>query len=168
MQKFAYHYLFWLALLINTPVFAEDRAVNVEIGSVGFGWVNAAVHPARKLIGQAIASGTIDNFLVYSPRKGAPIPDDGGLSACAEAGFRATPKKFNAFVKQLRSIRPSRGIFINVAIAPSCAAVAPLSCGGIAGIACPSNLVCVDDPKDNCDPAQGGADCSGICVDGPK
>ncbi len=37
-------------------------------------------------------------------------------------------------------------------------------CGGIAGIPCPDGFVCVDDPRDDCDPAAGGADCSGICV----
>ena len=37
-------------------------------------------------------------------------------------------------------------------------------CGGIAGLECPSPLICIDDPSDNCDPARGGADCSGICV----
>ena len=37
-------------------------------------------------------------------------------------------------------------------------------CGGIAGIECPSpNQICVDDPRDNCDPKTGGRDCSGIC-----
>lgn len=38
------------------------------------------------------------------------------------------------------------------------------SCGGIAGIACPSGYTCVDDPTDSCDPAKGGADCGGICL----
>jgi len=37
------------------------------------------------------------------------------------------------------------------------------TCGGIAGIACPGTGRCVDDPSDNCDPATGGADCTGIC-----
>lgn len=37
-------------------------------------------------------------------------------------------------------------------------------CGGIAGFPCPAGKTCVDDPSDNCDPARGGADCSGICV----
>jgi hypothetical protein len=36
-------------------------------------------------------------------------------------------------------------------------------CGGIAGFPCAEGLVCVDDPKDDCDPDQGGADCGGIC-----
>lgn len=37
-------------------------------------------------------------------------------------------------------------------------------CGGFAGIACPGGLECVDDPADDCDPANGGADCGGICA----
>eukprot|EP00808_Paulinella_micropora_P007942 g51399.t1 len=38
-------------------------------------------------------------------------------------------------------------------------------CGGIVGIACPDiDLTCVDDPTDDCDPANGGADCGGICA----
>jgi len=42
----------------------------------------------------------------------------------------------------------------------------PLFCGGIAGIPCPDGLglECIDDPKDDCDPANGGADCGGVCV----
>jgi hypothetical protein len=37
-------------------------------------------------------------------------------------------------------------------------------CGGFAGTACPGGQDCVDDPSDSCDPANGGADCPGICV----
>lgn len=37
-------------------------------------------------------------------------------------------------------------------------------CGGIAGIQCEKDQECVDDPADSCDPLQGGADCSGICI----
>jgi hypothetical protein len=41
-------------------------------------------------------------------------------------------------------------------------------CGGIAGFACHAgDEQCVDDPSDSCDPAVGGADCSGICVPKP-
>lgn len=36
-------------------------------------------------------------------------------------------------------------------------------CGGIAGIQCDSGEICVDDPTDNCDPNNGGADCMGTC-----
>jgi hypothetical protein len=41
-------------------------------------------------------------------------------------------------------------------------------CGGFAAIQCPEGYTCVDDPKDDCDPAQGGADCGGICQQEPK
>jgi hypothetical protein len=36
-------------------------------------------------------------------------------------------------------------------------------CGGIAGFPCPGAGDCVDDPRDDCDPENGGADCSGVC-----
>jgi hypothetical protein len=39
-----------------------------------------------------------------------------------------------------------------------------LVCGGFAALPCPEGFVCVDDPNDLCNPALGGADCSGICV----
>jgi hypothetical protein len=41
-------------------------------------------------------------------------------------------------------------------------------CGGIAGIPCPEGCVCVDDPRDDCNPKRGGADCSGICKPAPN
>ncbi|WP_417908927.1 Kazal-type serine protease inhibitor family protein [Candidatus Electronema sp. PJ] len=50
---------------------------------------------------------------------------------------------------------------VNIAHEGKCPA--PM-CGGIANIQCPNGLTCVDDPDDNCNPAQGGADCSGVCV----
>lgn len=40
-----------------------------------------------------------------------------------------------------------------------------LFCGGIAGIQCPAGFDCVDDPRDDCSPCRGGADCGGICVE---
>ena len=40
-------------------------------------------------------------------------------------------------------------------------------CGGFGGFTCAPGLVCQDDPNDSCDPAAGGADCSGVCVPGP-
>jgi hypothetical protein len=37
-------------------------------------------------------------------------------------------------------------------------------CGGIAAFTCPGAGVCEDDPRDDCDPENGGADCGGVCV----
>lgn len=39
-----------------------------------------------------------------------------------------------------------------------------IQCGGIAGLACPRGMSCEDDPYDDCDPNNGGADCIGVCV----
>jgi hypothetical protein len=36
-------------------------------------------------------------------------------------------------------------------------------CGGIAGFGCPTGQSCIDDPRDDCDPKHGGADCGGLC-----
>jgi hypothetical protein len=38
-------------------------------------------------------------------------------------------------------------------------------CGGFAGFECDiSGQVCVDDPRDDCDPLNGGSDCEGLCA----
>jgi hypothetical protein len=50
-----------------------------------------------------------------------------------------------------------------VAIAHDGACATPVACGGILARPCPGNGKCVDDPSDDCDPANGGADCGGIC-----
>jgi hypothetical protein len=48
---------------------------------------------------------------------------------------------------------------------PTCPEPELTFCGGFAGIQCPSGLECVDDPRDDCSPCRGGADCGGICVE---
>jgi hypothetical protein len=40
----------------------------------------------------------------------------------------------------------------------------PPRCGGFAGFPCPGFGECIDDPSDDCDPQNGGADCGGICT----
>lgn len=40
-------------------------------------------------------------------------------------------------------------------------------CGGIAAFQCGAGEVCVDDPSDDCDPMNGGADCGGMCIPAP-
>jgi hypothetical protein len=49
---------------------------------------------------------------------------------------------------------------------PECVAD-EITCGGFTGKPCPGDLTCVDDPDDDCDPKNGGADCGGICVPQP-
>jgi hypothetical protein len=172
MKKYTSICLLGLALSMSVPVFAENRAVNINIGSTGGALDDAALHAVRKIIGKAIISSTVDTFIVYSPKVGGPIPREGGLSACAEAGFSSTPISFNSFNKQLHSIHPKTGTFLNLELVANCKpngpVSEPVSCGGITGKQCPSDQACIDDPSDNCDPKHGGADCSGICVAKPN
>ena len=46
----------------------------------------------------------------------------------------------------------------------ACNCVERTSCGGFAGFPCAPGKSCIDDARDNCDPANGGADCPGVCV----
>jgi hypothetical protein len=149
MMKLPYVLLIGAALLSTVAAFAQgredrggpaNRAVNITLGSSGGGLDNAALRSVRKLVGEAITADTVDTFAVYSPRVGRPIPIEGGLSACAEAGFSSTPQRFKAFVSQLRAIHPKAGTFLNVELTDQCKPIdvtGPLACGGIAGTACP-------------------------------
>ncbi|MCF4969753.1 hypothetical protein [Nostoc sp. CMAA1605] len=107
-------------LSMGAPALAESRAVNISIGSIGGALDDVALRTVRQVIGFAVGTGTVDKFIVYSPRTGSPIPIEGGLSACAEAGFGITDAKFKAFVQQLRSITPRSGTFLNVELTASC------------------------------------------------
>ncbi|KAK1569493.1 uncharacterized protein LY79DRAFT_528563 [Colletotrichum navitas] len=42
--------------------------------------------------------------------------------------------------------------------------VVPIPCSGVAGTNCPDGKICVDDPRDDCNPGKGGADCIGLCI----
>ena len=164
MKKPAYGILIALVLSIHALAFAQNRAVRIDAVSDGRGIDSAALQTARQIIGRAVADGTVDTFVVYSPRVGGPIPIEGGLFACAEAGFNSDPVALDRFFAQLRAIRPLPGTFFNFELTTGCTQEPePAVCGGFAGIPCPDDEICVDDPRDGCDPTNGGVDCSGIC-----
>ena len=145
---------------------AENRAVNITLGSTGMALDNAALRAIRRLVGQAISVDTVDTFSVYSPRVGGPVPIEGGLIACAEAGFSSTPHDFTHFIERLRDIRPKAGTFLNVELTDRCKPIdtsIPLACGGIAGTACP-------EAKQYCDFGTGKCkmpDAQGMCKPKP-
>lgn len=134
---------------MNTSSVAQDgianRGVNIRIGSTSGSVDNTAVRLVREAVGNAIASDTVDIFDVYNPRVDGPTSTEFGLSACAEAGVNSTPRKFDDFVKQLRSIRPKAGTFLNVELAERCTEMEPpepLDCGGVLGTPCPQAQYC--------------------------
>jgi hypothetical protein len=120
MKKFTCFIIVGAVLSISAPAFAENRAVNISVGSIGGALDNAALRTIRQVIGFAVGTSTVDKFIVYSPTVGSPIPIEGGLSACAEAGFGTSNTKFNAFIQQLRSINPKPGTFYNIELTASC------------------------------------------------
>ncbi|MDZ8090134.1 MAG: hypothetical protein RMY16_31955 [Nostoc sp. DedQUE12b] len=119
MLKFTCLMIVGAVLSISAPAVAESRAVNISIGSIGGSLDNAALRTVRQVIGSAVGNSTVDKFIVYSPRVGS-IPIEGGLSACAEAGFGISNTTFNAFIQQLRSINPKPGTFYNVELTATC------------------------------------------------
>lgn len=120
MKKSAY-WLFVLAVLwTGSPASADSRAVNISIGSIGGDLDDAALLRVRQVVGHAVARGIVDEFIVYSPRVGSPLPIEGGLSACAKAGFNTTHIRFNAFIQELLSVHPKQGTFYNVERTRSC------------------------------------------------
>jgi hypothetical protein len=139
-----------------------NRGVNITLGSTGVALDNGALRAIRKLVGQAISVDAVDTFSVYSPRVGGPIPIEGGLIACAEAGFASSPQNFTHFVTKLRDIRPKAGTFLNIELTDQCKPIdasRPLPCGGIAGTACA-------DAKQYCDFGTGKCkmpDAQGMC-----
>jgi hypothetical protein len=120
MKNFTCIMIIGAVLSITTPAMAESRAVNISIGSIGGSLDNAALRTVRQIVGFGVGTSTVDKFVVYSPRNGSPIPIEGGLSACAEAGFGISNARFNAFIEELRSINPKPGTFYNLELTATC------------------------------------------------
>eukprot|EP00754_Rhynchopus_humris_P002579 Rhum_TRINITY_DN11433_c0_g1::Rhum_TRINITY_DN11433_c0_g1_i1::g.44645::m.44645 len=89
------------------------------------------------------------------PCMGLPVPAWGrcaGQENCCPDGFECRGRR-------RLSCKPIRGKCEPVE-AKVCDG--KTQCGGFAGTSCNSRShTCIDNPDDNCDPAKGGADCSG-------
>lgn len=163
--------VFFVGLIIltaNTSVFAttpepeplpEDpivlteshaKAVHISIGSIGSGNVTQTIKTVRQLIGHAVGSGVVKNFIFSKPDIDISIPVEGGFTACAESPI-PLPRKlpppfpgdpvyivnppvlppdpiipaeplidFDDLVSQLRSIHVEPGIFLDVSYVENC------------------------------------------------
>ncbi|WP_198140823.1 Kazal-type serine protease inhibitor family protein [Nitrosospira sp. NpAV] len=149
IKTLIYALLMGAAVLINTSASAqyknESRAIYITVGSTYGGLDNAALQLVRKTVGKAIGVNTIDTFRVYYPRAGNPASMEAGLSACVEAASGTTTVKFNELIKQLHSIRPKAGTFLNVELTERCKEIEPIepsNCGGVLGAICPDAQYC--------------------------
>ncbi|MEA5582009.1 hypothetical protein VB620_11730 [Nodularia harveyana UHCC-0300] len=120
MNKFTCAMIIGTVLSVSAPAYAQNRAVNISVGSIGGPLDNVALRTIRQVAGFAVGTGTVNKFIIYTPGNGSPIPIEGGLSACAEAGFGISEARFNGFIRQLRSITPRPGTFLNVEPTTSC------------------------------------------------
>lgn len=81
---------------------SSSQALDISIFSIGPPVDAKAYKKVRLVIGNAIASGVLDKFIV----RGYGI--EGGFSGCVESGRFTPEKRFNNVLKQLRAIRPNR------------------------------------------------------------
>lgn len=121
MKKYFLAFFLGSVFLISTPASAENRAVNIYIGSIGVAIDNNAIQSVRKTVGNAITAGVVDSFIVSSPKVGGPVLKEGGLTACVEEGYSANAKQFDRFVSTIGATRHNSGTVINVEMALSCA-----------------------------------------------
>jgi hypothetical protein len=121
------------------------------------------------------ASSPVDEAAQRTERLVAPSPDVPEDDPCASvrcaAGTECVVVDGNATCAET-DVNPCAAVLCLVGTLcevidgqASCTPIEPTApqCGGFAGFACPGSGTCVDDTTDDCDPANGGADCSGVC-----
>jgi hypothetical protein len=109
--------------VIDEPLIPEgpvQSAVIVSVGSIGGAIDSASIRALRRITGIAVATGIVDVFVVTSPRQNGPIPFEGGLVFCAEAGFNVFDFEFNGFVDELKSVQPKSGTFYSIDLVDRC------------------------------------------------
>jgi hypothetical protein len=105
----------------NRAAVIENRAINITMYSNGGSPVDfAALGAVRRLLGYGVASGVLDTFDVYAPRLGGPIPKEGGISACVEAGFATKRGELASFLNELRSVKTNKNTAYTLEAVPSC------------------------------------------------
>ena len=77
----------------------QGQALAIDIGGIGPGVDQKAYRQVRNLIGNAIAKGTIDKFLIHGYGK------EGGFSGCVQTGMFSDHNAFQRLSKSLQSVR---------------------------------------------------------------
>jgi hypothetical protein len=90
---------------------SAKNAMEVNIGNFGHTIDSAAYSKVRRVIGNAVARGILDKFTVQGHFT---------VAVCIEASSSAKPGRFDALVKQLRSIRAKPAIVYSVRSVESC------------------------------------------------
>jgi hypothetical protein len=93
------------------PMPKTQHGIEISIGSIGHKGVDVAAYKkVRHLIGNAVANGVVDKFIVLG------YGQQGGFSACIEDKisnqpmgkfFESSNKAFEKFVWQLRNVKPN-------------------------------------------------------------
>ena len=127
---------------------SHAKAATISIGSIGSGDVTQTIKTVRQLIGHAVGSRAVKNFIFSEPDSSTPV--EGGFTACAESPI-PPPRKlpppfpgdpivavnppvlppdpiipaeplidFDELVSQLRSIHVEPGVFLDVSYVENC------------------------------------------------
>lgn len=76
------------------------RAVEIRIHGLGPGVDAVAYDKVRRIVGDAVGRGAVDQFTVLGYGR------EGGFTACAEAGRGISDKGFGRFIAQLQAVKP--------------------------------------------------------------
>lgn len=171
MKTFIFAILASFGLSLSLPVTAANQTLKIDLISDNRGMDLFALRSVRKLLGTAVIDGVAD-VVTITPLKIKSATDKSGIfSACVEAGTGglSSTQSFDSLIKRVNFVHPKRGTALRVEESlggcqpQKSLDVAPIACGGVTGKLCPDNLICIDDPRDSCDPLTGGKDCEGIC-----
>jgi hypothetical protein len=123
----------------------------------------------------AVRSGTEDAYHAALGCDANPIcpkiatRDDGRFPYCNNTSHKCElllPSEVLCGAHSLNSHAcPDRYACVGPGVAVDAGGSCVQRCGGFAGFPCDDpTLSCADDPNDSCDPANGGADCGGLCL----
>jgi hypothetical protein len=89
-----------LAFLCGLAQAASGRAVQLEIYGRGPAVDARAYYQVRRIVGDSVADGTVDKFVVYN------YGIEGGFSACVELGRSMPDSQLQPLLDRFKDIQP--------------------------------------------------------------